>query len=150
MLGDYQLSIKSTRLTAVLLPHHWHGISISNGARFFFLQRVRRVAGGDDGAGRAEGRGPGPRVQRFRGHRLVLPGLRRQRHRGRHDGEAPRGGRPRLRLQQLRALGPRALGTLPDLRTRQVPGQSPRSPFTHPHTYHHRIRRMRVPTSPRK
>jgi len=105
--------------------------------RFFGpLQRVRCVAGGDDAARREEGRGPGPRVQLVRGHRLVLPGLQQQHRAGlRLHGEASRGGRPRLRLQQLRALGPRALGPLPDLRARQVPGQSPQSPFTHLSTY---------------
>jgi hypothetical protein len=97
------------------------------------------VAGGDDVAGREGGRRAGPRVQLVRGHRLVLAGPG-QRHRGglyplhgEGEGEAfSRGGRPRLRLQQLRALGPRALGPLPDLRARQVPGPSvDHPPFTH-------------------
>jgi hypothetical protein len=87
-------------------------------------QRIWCVASGNNVARREEGGRPGPRVQPVRGYRLVVAGLQ-QRHRGHLlHGKAPRGGPPRLCLQQLGALGPRALGTLPDHRARQVPGQS--------------------------
>ena len=41
----------------------------------------------------------------------------------RRRGEATGARLPRLRVQQLGALGPRAVGPVPDLRARQIPGQ---------------------------
>jgi hypothetical protein len=104
----------------------------------FFPQDIRRVAGGNDVAEREEGGRPGPSVQLLQRRWLVLhgpqqrhlPRRRRRRRLRRRRGEATRAGRPRLRVQQLGALGPRAVGPVPDLRARQVPGQF------HPVTFH--------------